>query len=360
MGEPEPEPEPGTLVSDTPALQAALKAWKEGDPDIILAPGDYSYWNLKPGITFPGAGPTVRAQDPNNRPVFDGIYISDWENIAIYDVESWPVGSPLSAITITAATNIILGFSRFRGKDDTIATDSQGVLVRNSQGVLIHNVEATGVNYGIVFMDGDHVEIRDCIVHHCQCDGIRGGGANDLTIEGNVVHSLRPVEGEHPDAIQVWTTNVYRITERVTVRNNLYYPGDNAGTMTAQGVFFRDQISAGYRDITITGNAVIGGIYQGVCMPGTPEFMAEDVTVCDNFVQGWVGQRSWVRVDCCASGTWADNVSSYFNIGETGNGPDMIDGGGNVTITEDAPAGDYTEFNKWSASHPDTPRPPDA
>ena len=82
-----------------------------------------------------------------------------------------------------------------------------------------------------------------------------------MTIDGNSFTSFHPHGNDHPDAIQFWTSNITGVTHDVSITNNTFTRGDGA---PVQGIFVKDEDFQGYRNVTITGNAVVGELYNGI------------------------------------------------------------------------------------------------
>src|SRR3546814_18636009 len=98
--------------------------------------------------------------------------------------------------------------------------------------------------------------------HTMRSDGVRGGGTNDVVISNNYFTDFHPVGADHPDAIQLWTTNTTESARNISITGNVFERGDGD---IIQGIFLRDQ-SGGklpYQDVTISDNIVLGGMYNG-------------------------------------------------------------------------------------------------
>src|SRR3546814_17629153 len=87
----------------------------------------------------------------------------------------------------------------------------------------------------------------------------RSGGTNDVVISNNYFTDFHPVGADHPDAIQLWTTNTTESARNISITGNVFERGDGD---IIQGIFLRDQ-SGGklpYQDVTISDNIVLGGM----------------------------------------------------------------------------------------------------
>src|SRR3546814_8411255 len=74
--------------------------------------------------------------------------------------------------------------------------------------------------------------------HTMRSDGVRGGGTNDVVISNNYFTDFHPVGADHPDAIQLWTTNTTESARNISITGNVFERGDGD---IIQGIFLRDQ-----------------------------------------------------------------------------------------------------------------------
>src|SRR3546814_7169738 len=70
--------------------------------------------------------------------------------------------------------------------------------------------------------------------HTMRSDGVRGGGTNDVVISNNYFTDFHPVGADHPDAIQLWTTNTTESARNISITGNVFERGDGD---IIQGIF---------------------------------------------------------------------------------------------------------------------------
>jgi nitrous oxidase accessory protein NosD len=344
----------GTLVSTAAELQAELLTAVDGDI-IRVAAGSYPF-TLVTGKVF-GTDVTIKADNPASKPVFEGLHFRSCTHIKVQDIETTMSVAPRYGVYMLTCTDMTVTGCLARGSAAVaFAADAHAMFARDSERITITDNEIKWTEFGIGHLDCDTLTITDNDIHDIQCDGVRGGGSNNVTVDANRIYNFFPLTGDHADGIQFWTTNVARVTTNITVTNNLIYRGAGSSSILPQGVFFRDQIGARYHGITITGNAIVGGLYNGICVQGytlngVPTY-STGVVIEDNFILGFSDQRSWLRITLTDGASFSNNEYSYLANAANVN---LTTGSGNVKLTEATTPGDYTLLDAWLVDHPDVP-----
>src|SRR3546814_6684622 len=70
--------------------------------------------------------------------------------------------------------------------------------------------------------------------HTMRSDGVRGGGTNDVVISNNYFTDFHPVGADHPDAIQLWTTNTTESARNISITGNVFERGDRSEENTSE------------------------------------------------------------------------------------------------------------------------------
>lgn len=109
------------------------------------------------------------------------------------------------------------------------------------------------------FADNDLRDMRE---------GLEIQGARNLVIERNRFENFRPFNGDHADAVQIFTTGLTQPGDTgsrdIVIRDNLMLLGSKA-----QGVFAGDEIGLGgtgkgYARFTIENNIIVGAGWHGI------------------------------------------------------------------------------------------------
>jgi len=327
-------------VNTVYALETTLGKARDGDI-IKLAPGDYSGLYVR-DLHIDGAV-TITSQDPSNQAVLTDLVIRDSNGITLKGLELGAQESGQQyAFQITQSTNISLNNLKIYGPDNMgTGLEASLMLIRSSKNVHVTESEIFRGWHGIGLRDNEEVTIEGNYFHDLRTDGVRGGGNSDLRIAQNLFTDFYPQANDHPDAIQLWTTNTEHTSRNIEITENLILRGN--GT-PLQGIFIRDTFNdMPFENLTVTGNFVAGGRYNGITVSG-----ANDVYVADNVVSGYTDQRSWIRLQYVTDLTAKDNqASTYVTPDRTIEGQQ-----GNTLIPSVAPD-DTTYLEAWLSTHGD-------
>jgi hypothetical protein len=173
----------------------------------------------------------------------------------------------LSLLVASNAEKLTIRNCRFTGyQAETGELRVRGPSIRNSRDVTIERstFENMAGNLGLVRSTG--VIFRDNELRRIR-EGIQIQGGGDILIERNRFEEFIPYTGDHPDAIQLFTTGLRpgeAAAHDVIVRNNLILAGGKA-----QGVFAGDekkleQQGLGYRNFTIENNVIVSAAWHGI------------------------------------------------------------------------------------------------
>ena len=160
------------------------------------------------------------------------------------------------------------------------------------------------LNTAIAFLDNDHLQISGNSFHDLALDGVHGGGCSYVTISGNAFTDFYAPDGAHPDAIQIWTTNTTTAAHDIVITDNLITRGDG---VPMQGIFVTDQVGLAYKNVTISGNMLVGTRYHGITV-----LDGQDVTITNNTVASYPDMISWIRLENVDGATVDHNSAARF------------------------------------------------
>lgn len=159
-----------------------------------------------------------------------------------------------------------------------------GVDLRRSDRVTFENTRVSDASRGMVFADSRGIVIRDSVFRNLRNDGIDIAGTRDVVIENNNLSGFFPVkatgsradgtwkDGDHPDAIQVWSTRLNPTATDIVIRGNTV-EGDT------QGINLFGPALDGFARVTIANNSV------NIAYPAAiTVFSCDTCTVRDNRV----------------------------------------------------------------------------
>ena len=73
---------------------------------------------------------------------------------------------------------------------------------------------------------------------------------------------FHPIPVDHPDGIQLWSTDQKTSASNITIRYNLVVRGKGEAT---QGIFVRDVVGGlPFKSVQVYGNLVIGARFNGI------------------------------------------------------------------------------------------------
>lgn len=290
-------------VSTSAQLLTAMKSAQGGDT-ISLASGTYSNVSLS-GFNY-SSNITIVSADADKPANFSDLLISKSSNITIADINLTTSNSrSVNDFTIVNSSkitvdNVVVGPDNLSaGKDET------GLLIRWSSDVVVKNSEFKNLGFGLAHLESNGVTIENNSFHDLRSDGIRGGGTSNIEISGNTFTNFYPLSGDHPDMIQFWTVNTTKTAENIVVDGNVFIRGDGAA---AQGVFMGDEARLGYKNVTISDNLIVGGLYNGIT---ANSILSGSVT--GNTVVGLPGQMSWIIYKADSPVALTGNASTTYN-----------------------------------------------
>jgi Ca2+-binding RTX toxin-like protein len=290
-------------VIDSDTLTATLKLAQPGDT-IALAPGTYG------GLLFNGlnlGGVTITSANPLAPATITDLYLYNCSGMTFSQLEFQANASFGDNVwKVTGSSDIHFDHLNAHGSlDGNPQDDVIGFLIRTSTNVSVTNSEFQQLSNAIQQLDNNNITLSGNHFHDLQTDAIRGGGSSNVTVSNNTFTSFFPKTGDHPDAIQFWTTNETTSAHDITITDNVL---DRGSGEVVQGIFLADEVGTlPYQHVTITGNTMIGGLYNGIAIGHV-----DDLTITNNFVQGFTDQKSWIRVDNATNYTVSGNSANDF------------------------------------------------
>lgn len=290
-------------VSTTSQLTAALATAKSGD-SIFVASGSYSNINLK--NINPLGNVLITSADPQHQAVLNDMVVSNSRNLTFSGLTLHTTGnSGITPFKVLSSANITLDHLNVSGPALGSAAEVSGLMIRMSTGITVKNSEFSNLRHGIELLDNSQIVIRGNFLHDIRTDGVHGGNDSNVTIAQNLFTNFHPAVGDHPDAIQFWTTNTTASAHDFTITGNSIIRG--AGD-PIQGIFLRDQVGTlPFGNVSITNNLVVGGMYNGIFVNG-----ATGVDISKNIVVAFPDQKSWIRTEGVSNLSVNANMSTAY------------------------------------------------
>lgn len=302
-------------LSASDNLEAAIARSRDGV--IRLAPGAHPAAIIRNYAADRRL--VIESAQPEAPAVLAGLTIDRSQNVTIRNVVIRPPqlsvaaaatkgADAQSASNVRGSNNITIEGVTFEGSPTAGGMgNGTGMLLRGIRGVTVTACRFSHFRYGLAFLSGDGLKIERNEFHDLRTDAIRGGGADNLLIAGNVVSDLKPDDGDHPDGVQLWTVNEKRPARAITIRDNLIYRGKGG---IIQGIFVRDNnLQIPFEDMEISGNMVVGSMYNGIAVQG-----ARRLRIVDNEVIPEGGQKSWIRLNSGDEAVLANNRAAIYAL----------------------------------------------
>jgi parallel beta-helix repeat protein len=301
---------------------------------ILLDNGDYGPVKLYgKKVATPGIRIEVK---PGAKAVFSSLTLENSEGIDVRGVE---VVNATNAIAVTVADSSNVSLSGFKVHGAGAGHGGVGFLIRDSAGVSVTGSEITELGSGIGHVHSSNLTFSNNTLHQLQTDGIYGGGSSHVVVASNHIGEFHPQPGDHPDAIQFWGNRDGTPGRDISIRDNVI---DRGSGEVMQGIFIEAT-----SDLTISGNAMTGTMYNGISLSGVKSGLVED-----NFVQGFTDMESRIVVrDASSDVTVRNNVAqAILNFDGGGNNPRYKEDH-NKTVRAAKP-GDSTAMRAWISMRP--------
>lgn len=307
-------------VSSSSALLSAVKNAADGDV-IQLASGNYGKLSLS-GVHF-ASGVTISSADPGQAAVLSGLKVTGSSGLSFENIE-FALSSADKYFPITVGTSKDIHFSKLdvHGlRDGDASNEAMAMMIRDSRDVSVTESAFEELHHAVNFLDSAGVTISGNSFRTIRSDGVRGGGTNDLVISDNYFTDFYPVGADHPDAVQIWTTNTAASASNIMITGNVVERGQGG---IIQGIFLRDQSGGDrpYQHVTISDNIVLGGMYNGISVGN-----ANGLVMTDNVVGALNDQKSWMRIENSTGVELAGNAASSYVLNNVG----YIQNEGNAT-----------------------------
>ena len=312
------------MVNNQADLTAKLGTVKAGDT-LLLAPGNYGLITIKSKNFVTPI--TIKSASATNPAKIEQLNITGSRGITISGID---LGSPLDASevvnnchnTAQITNSSYISFDKvhvYGSLDGNPTNDRDGLSFRGSNNISVTNSKFEQLARGVLVGTSQDVKIADNSFTYLSTDGIDFAQVQRVSVDGNTFSHFTPKPGDHPDAIQFWTSGTTAASTDISITNNQILMGGPVGT---QGIFLRDELGTlPYERVTIDNNLVyINNGYNGIAVVG-----GKNVTVTDNTVVSQTSDTLKLRINLTgvAGATVANNVSDQF----------ITSGSSNINVT---------------------------
>jgi hypothetical protein len=276
-------------ASTTAELNSALQGAQAGDT-IYLAAGTYSGLAIK-SLSFANAV-TITSANPSHQAVLTNFDITGVQGLSFSKLEFVATGTSSTAFNVSNSQYLSFDQINFHGSlDHNPQDDGQGLGILSSSHIGISNSEFQQFYRAILFGNSTDISVFSNNIHDLRTTGIVGAGVSNIQVLGNHISNIYPMPGDHPDAIQFFTSGTSVASHDITISNNVISRGSGDGT---QGIFLRDQVgNLHFNNVTIYDNIVVGTGYGGIYVVG-----ARNLQIGSNELISTPGkvQNTWILV----------------------------------------------------------------
>lgn len=320
-------------VTDTASLHSAIQA-ATTPITLVLAPGNYDVVTL-----YAKSGITLKSYSESSPAVLRALNINGSSNIIVDNIKIAGSSTNLAyRLQVLSSTGVTLTRIDIPGVSGTFdAPVSSAVMLRKSSNVLLSNFNIGWATTGVSYLDVSNTTIQNGVVHDIMVDGMHGGGVNGLTIRGNDISRFHPNGVDHPDGIQLWTTNTTAPSTDILIQDNLI---SRDGLGIAQGIFIRDTyLTLPFVNVKVANNVVAGGMYNGIMISG-----ATTASFTNNTVIGYPDMISRIRVEYAQDATVEDSQANQFLLALG------VGSGGNAIVAQSVADADQAAY-AWRSTH---------
>lgn len=299
----------GRVTVSSIAELAKATANVPGGTTIRLLPGTYPAATIKRDKG--GAPIVITSADTKDPARIGGLNVRDSSGLTFTNVVFLGDSAAIQGrfpLQLLNSSNIRIENSRFSGPasgyDPKIIA---AAMIRASNNIVITGCRFERFWHGLSMLEVKQMEVSRNEFSQMRTDGIRGGGVDQILIAENVLSGYEPAPGDHPDGIQLWSTNQKEPGRNIVIRDNLVARGTGAPT---QGVFVRDtHAKLPFENVEIKGNLVIGSLYNGIAIDGV-----RGARIIANEVIAYPDRKSWIRVERGLAVEMSDNAAMTYVI----------------------------------------------
>jgi hypothetical protein len=335
-------------VDSTAGLVSALKGAQAGDT-ILLAPGVYSDLSSKNLEIKFDTPVTITSADPSHLAVITDFRLSGVQGLTFSNLEFATLDhsdtvakkSPW-AFNFDKSSDIHFDHVKIHGSlDGDVSNDARGLAILNSENVSITNSEFQQLDRALAIGQTQNITVTGNNSHDLRSDGFDFAEVSNVQLTGNTFRDFTPAAGDHPDAIQFWTSGTKTASHDILISGNVILKGDGAYT---QGIFLRDQIGTlPYERVIISNNLIVGTGYNGIRIQG-----ATDLTLTGNELVTFAGDnKTWILIQGADRVFAAENKATAISFDKSTN----VSQDGNVVTTAVDDHG-VAAVEHWLDAHP--------
>lgn len=281
-------PPPATpAITPCSGLLAALAKAKGGETFSLPA----GACNITSTIVAnPAATVTITSTDPTHPAVLaytagGGAFMANSSNLAFAKLEMTTVGNPdkIYGFRMYGDTNISFVGVNVHG-DAALAPGAQATAfyITPSAGVSFTGSTFHDMSLGISGGQIGGLTMTGNDFYNLSKGGVAIGQVSNLLFSGNKCHDFHIATLVHSDCLQLFTAGSAAQSHDIVITNNDL---ERAAGDGFQGLFLGDEANLGYKNVTVTGNTVMGGMWDSIYL----DEMVGALVVTNNKTASWLG-----------------------------------------------------------------------
>ncbi|MEO8723326.1 MAG: right-handed parallel beta-helix repeat-containing protein [Sphingobium sp.] len=327
-------------VSSIDELHSALARAGDGSTIKLLA-------GVYPAATISGVekdgNVTITSADPAHHAVVQGLTVRGSSGLTISQIDL-PATAPGAQYGMLLVNSHNINLDQLVFTSPAVPVDIKVISaleLRNVKNVVVSRSQFRNFWHGIGILNVENTKIVANEFRDMRTDGIRGGGVNNILIAQNICTDFYPIVPDHPDCIQLWSTNQLEPGRNIRIVDNLAWRRNGIRT---QGIFIRDTFNKlPFENVEISGNLLIGTMYHGIAISGV-----RGASITNNEVIAYPDQKAWILVANGSDVLEKDNRAQAFTFK---NSPDVKQSNNRLTSPTDKHIS--KRIAAWLAMRPD-------
>jgi hypothetical protein len=326
----------------TPGTFAAKLAVARGGDTLLLEPGTYAGWALKDLAFSPAV--TITSADPSHPATLTKFDAHHLKGVTFSNLEMLVQAPGYFDFKFFDCSDLHFDHIDVHGSlNGDPHDDAEGLQIWGSTDVSVTNSEFHELKRAMAISTSTGVKVSDNLVHDLQITGFMFAASTQVSVTENAVWNIKPVAGDHPDAIQFLTAGTKTPSTDIVISGNVIYRGKGSAT---QGIFLRDQVGTlPYEGVTIAENLIVGTGYSGILVMG-----AKTLSVTGNELVSNPGStnNTWILVQAAEGVTLSHNRAEQISVDTSTKVTQKAN-----KLTDPVTDGGVGALRAWASSHPD-------
>ena len=280
---------PAPVVGISPTQLAAALTVASGGAVLMLSGGEYT---IPRSLKFATAV-TLKSADPANPAKVKMLALNGTEGLTFDGIVfeyAFKAGDPehTAMFEVVSSKRVTFNNCQILGSGDAGGIGwGRGLYIFQSEDIVLNKTKLSKFHRGLIVANSNRVKIVNNEFVAMRSDGMDIIQTNDILIENNYIHNFKSLvgSGDHPDAIQFWTTNCTKASTNIVIRGNNIDIGLGS---YFQSIFMRnEEFDTGrqtfdvmaYENILIENNSIKAAHLHGITVGATKGMIVRNNTL---------------------------------------------------------------------------------